>query len=108
MKFKEGVTTKQKVEYLERFILVHSMIYYELDTNVISDKDFDKMARLLVKKIHKYGPKKIASTQYGYVFHDFDGTTGFDLIGRLNKADRERITQIALFVARKHIRVTKK
>ena len=98
MKFKAGMTEKQKIEAVQRQILVHSMLYYYFDTSVISDQRFDKIARLLVKKHQQIGPKKLASTQYGYVFYDFDGTTGFDLIDRLNKADRKRITEIACFV----------
>lgn len=98
MKFKEGMTTKEKVEALQRYILVHSMLYYEMNDSVIPDERFDKYARLLAKKIQKYGVKKIASTQYGYVFYDFDGNTGFDLISRLTKSDRKRIEQVAISV----------
>ena len=98
MKFKEGMTAKEKVEAIERQILVHSMLYYHMNESVISDKRFDKLSRLLADKISKLGPKKIASTQYGYVFQDFDGTTGFDLISRLNKADRKHIKVIATYV----------
>ena len=100
MKFKEGTTTKEKVEIVQRRILVHSFIYYYLNDNVISDKRFDKLCRLLVRKIEQYGPKKMAKTEYGYVFHDFDGSTGFDLIDRLNKPDREKIERIATYVLR--------
>lgn len=42
----------------------------------------------------------MAKTEYGYVFYDFDGSTGFDLINRLNKADREKIERIATYVLR--------
>lgn len=102
MKFAEGMTAKEKIEALERYILVHSMLYYHMNESVISDERFDKYARLLARKIEQLGSKKIASTQYGYVFEDFDGTTGFDLIDRLNKPDRKRIKQVATFVLRLH------
>lgn len=98
MKFKEGMTTKQKFEALQRYILVHSMLYYNMDTNIISDQRFDKYSRLLAKKIQEYEPKKVKSSQYGYVFYDFDGTTGFDLIDRLSNADRAHIESIARHV----------
>lgn len=100
MKFAEDMTTKEKVEVVQRRILVHSFIYYHLNDNVIPDQRFDKLCRLLVKKIEQYGPKKMAKTEYGYVFYDFDGSTGFDLINRLNKADREKIERIARYVLR--------
>ena len=98
MKFKEGMTAKEKIEALQRQILVHSMLYYYFDTSIITDQRFDKLSRLLVRKLEQIGPKKTATTQYGYVFYDFDGNTGFDLIDRLNKSDRKRITQIAAAV----------
>jgi len=102
MKFKEGMTAKEKIEALERYILIHSMLYYHMNESVISDQLFDKRAKLLAKKIEQLGSKKIASTQYGYVFYDFDGTTGFDLIDRLTKSDRQCIKQVATFVLRLH------
>lgn len=103
MKFTEDMTSKQKVEALQRYILVHSVLYYEMNTSVISDKKFDKAARLLADKIQKFGPKKIASTQYGYVFKDFDGSTGFDLSSQLTESDREHVQKIATYVFRLYL-----
>lgn len=104
MKFAEGMTSKQKIEALQRYVLVHSMLYYDMDTNVISDKKFDRAAWLLADKIQKFGPKKIASTQYGYVFKDFDGSTGFDLIDRLTSQDRKLIKCVATSVLKSYKR----
>lgn len=95
MKFKPGMTEKEKVEALERIIILHSIIYYELSESVISDQKFDKLARLLARKIQKHGEKRIRKTQYGYVLYDFDGTTGFDIMGRLNKKDKKFLTNLA-------------
>lgn len=100
MKFRSGMNTKQKIEALQRYILVHSIIYYHLDDNVISDKKYDKVARLLAKKQAEHNENKILKTQYGYVFYDFDGSTGFDLLDRLNKSDRKYLMKIAKCVLR--------
>ena len=97
MKFPEDMTIKARIEFLERFILVHSYLYYHLSESVISDKTFDKYARFLASKVEKYR-NKIMKTQYGYVFYDFDGNTGFDLLGRLSKEDKRYIKYIALHV----------
>ena len=102
MKFPQKTTSKEKVEILERYILVHSYLYYHENTSVISDKRYDKASKFLVSKIEKYGPNKIAKTQYGYVFKDFDGNTGFDLIDRLTKKDRDRIRKVATHVLRSY------
>ena len=97
MKFPESMKTKTRIEFLERYILVHSYLYYNMNESVISDKKFNKRARLLASKIEKYSVK-IYGTQYGYVFYDFDGTTGFDLYDRLDEKDKTRIRNIATTV----------
>ena len=99
MIFPEHMKTKDKIEFLQRYILVHSYLYYELNESVISDKKFDKKARLLASKVDKY-KSRMKSTQYGYVFYDFDGTTGFDLFDRLNEQDKKQIVHIAYLVLR--------
>lgn len=95
IKFKDDMTTKEKIEALERYILVHSLLYYHMSESLITDQQFDKAAKLLASKIQKFGASKIAKTQYGYVFTDFDGSTGFYLIDALKKSDRKRIKQVA-------------
>lgn len=80
-----------KINYLQRFILVNSYLYYEKDDSVITDKQFDEVAKQLVKLQRDYD---ISKTQYGYVFYDFDGTTGFDLWERLTAVDKTIIKTI--------------
>lgn len=84
-----------KIGYLQRYIIVHSIIYYELDGNVISDKEFDNAARQLVKMQKQIGRRKLKDTMYYYCMHDFDGSTGFHLYGRLIPFDKRYLTQIA-------------
>ena len=59
-------------------ILVHSYLYYELNTNIISDSQFNEWAKELVQLQHKY-PKVASQVIYAKEFSDFDGSTGFDL-----------------------------
>lgn len=80
-----------KINYLQRFILVNSYLYYEKDDSVITDKRFDEAAKQLVELQKNYD---ISKTQYGYVFYDFDGTTGFDLWERLTAVDKTVIKTI--------------
>lgn len=84
-----------KIGYLQRYIIVHSIIYYELDGNVISDKEFDSAARQLVEMQKQMGRRKLKDTMYYYCMHDFDGSTGFHLYGRLIPFDKQYLTQIA-------------
>ena len=60
-----------------------------------SDKKFDEIAKQLVQEQSKHSKAWIKQeTQYGEAFYDFDGTTGFDLWGRLEVHDKARIKQI--------------
>ena len=80
-----------KINYLQRFIIVNSYLYYMLDDSIITDKQFDEAAKHLVELQKNYD---ISKTQYGYVFYDFDGTTGFDLWERLTAVDQTVIKTI--------------
>lgn len=103
-----------KISYLQRRIIIYSIMYYEHNESCISDKEYDSMSYQLVElqknflysQIKNNSPvnaqKKIASsTQYGYAMHDFDGTTGFDIPSRLTKKDREYLTHLACVIHKK-------
>ena len=88
-----------QISFLQRVILIHSFLYYMLDNSIWSDSKYDEIARQLVqyqKGLLEY--QIIRYTQYGYVFYDYDGTTGFDLYYRLNKKDKKRISEIARYL----------
>lgn len=80
------------VEFLRRYTLVHSYIYYEKDFNVISDEVYDKKARELV--LLQQMPSNQCGMYYD-VFANFDGSTGFDLYHKLNEVEKERVKSIA-------------
>ena len=95
-KFPVYWTDKLKVDFLQRVILIHSYLYYEADNSVWSDKKYDEVARQLTNIQNKHTKSWIKqTTQYGYCFYDFDGTTGFDLWDRLNKRDKRFIQNVA-------------
>lgn len=90
-------TDKLKINYLQRVILMHSHLYYIEDNPLISDKDYDSISKQLVELQKGKGVDWIKeTTQYGYVFYDFDGSTGFDLYDRLNENDKKYIKILAL------------
>lgn len=61
-----------------RQVLVHSYLYYRLDTNIIDDATFDRWARELVRLQNEF-PEEAAATVFADVFRDFEGSTGFHL-----------------------------
>ena len=90
-------SNKLKISALQRWIIVHSILYYELDSSIVPDKQFDRNAYQLVD-LQKEHPTEAQASQYWYVFHDFDGTTGFDIYDRLTKSDKDYLTKIAKHV----------
>ena len=91
-KFPEDWDLKTKIEFLQRKVIINSIAYYEHDTNFISDREYDELSKQLVQLCGEYGD--VSDTQYGYAMHDFDGSTGFDLIDRLNEDDRSYLTNM--------------
>lgn len=92
-KFPRRWNAIDKVNFLQRKIILNSIAYYELNTSKLTDKEYDELSKQLVwlqKDID------IQQTQYGYVMYDFDGTTGFDLYHRLNLSDKKYLMNIAL------------
>lgn len=72
-----------KIELLERSLLVNSYAYYVMNESIMSDFTYDKNARQLVD-FKKYHPEDFKHSRYYMIFHDFEGSTGFDLIARIN------------------------
>lgn len=67
-----------KIQQRRYQILVHSLIYYELDMNLVSDAKWTEWAMELVDLQKKY-PDVADSVIFAKAFKDFDGSTGFDL-----------------------------
>lgn len=56
-------------------MLIHSCLYYELDTNIISDKTWDTWARELAKLQADY-PEISQQVEWYEAFRDWDASTG--------------------------------
>ena len=95
------------IDFLQRNIILNSIEYYELNTSQLTDKQYDELSRQLVEMQKEVDIKE---TQYGYVFYDFDGTTGFDLYHRLNDKDKEYLMHTAkrLFIRKVEKKSVKK
>ena len=84
-----------KISYLQRRIIVHSIIYYEYNTSVVDDAVYDGISHQLVKLQRSVPEDEFKKSMYYYAMHDFDGSTGFDIPSRLNAKDKQYLTQIA-------------
>lgn len=93
-----NLTTQEYIDFLQRFILVHSYIYYELNNNVISDKFYDMKSKELVQLKNQYPDEWKSSMYYKQFKDDYNGATGFTLFYDLSKSEQEKIRRVALSV----------
>lgn len=84
-----------KISYLQRRIIVYSIMYYEHNESCITDKEYDSISQQLVKLQKQASKEEFEKSTYYYAMHDFDGSTGFDIPSRLTKKDRDYLTDIA-------------
>lgn len=91
-RFPRRWTLLEKVNFLQRKIIINSIAYYVLDSSVLTDREYDELSRQLVDLQKEVD---IKDTQYGYVLDKFDGSTGFDLYDNLNEHDKEYLLKIA-------------
>ena len=93
-----------KASYLQRQIIVHSIIYYQMSENVILDSQFDAIGKQLVLLRKRMGESEYCKTQYYYCFKEFDASTGFYLWDALNDGDKKYLKLIAGFVLKTYKR----
>lgn len=106
MDFVNTFDNVDRIELLERSLLVNSYAYYVMSESIMSDFTYDKNARQLVD-FKKWYPDDFKHSRYYPIFHDFEGSTGFDLIARINKnpeLQRKIIRDVylALFLSKEH------
>ena len=84
-----------KISYLQRRIIVYSIMYYDFNESCVTDSYYDSISHQLVKMQKACDFEEFRKSTYYYAMHDFDGSTGFDIPSRLTKYDKRYLTQIA-------------
>lgn len=114
MKFQQPFNIVEKIQLLQRWILVQSFAYYELNENIATDFQYDDNAKQLIRLIKEYPEESKRSRYYDY-FYDYcpedeniHYTSGFDLLERVRKTDDELFRYLhidaALALDRKRLR----
>ena len=98
-------TVKQPLELLERSIMVNSYCYYEMNDNILSDRQYD-MNALQFEDLKNKNPSAFRDSEYYRHFIDFESGTGFDLVSKIKSdpvlcAKIERDVNLALKLSRK-------
>lgn len=84
-----------KISYLQRRIIVYSIMYYENNESCVTDAFYDSISRQLVELQESCSPEEFKRSTYYYAMKDFDGNTGFDIPSKLKKRDKKYLTQVA-------------
>ena len=88
------LSTQEYINYLQRFIIVHSYIYYELNRNVISDREYDIKSKELTKYKNEFPELWKTSEYYRQFGNDYDGSTGFTFYHALDNHQQRIIKSI--------------
>lgn len=92
MIFADRFTVQEKIELLQRSILVNSYAYYELNENILTDFQYDANTRML-RQLKREFPEEYSKSRYFKYFEHFESGTGFDMMGMLAK-DKELSAQV--------------
>jgi len=71
-------TIVERFNQLELQMLVHSLLYYGMNKNIISDNFFDHIMYEFVDMKNKY-PEELKQSSHYEDFADFEGATGCNL-----------------------------
>lgn len=95
MTFSKPFSIVEKIQLLQRSILVQSFAYYELDSNILSDFQYDANAKQLAD-LKRECPDEFKQSRYYEYFKDYctddddiHFTSGFDLLERVRKQDSQ-------------------
>ena len=67
-----------KINQRQRQIILHSVLYYQFDTNKVSDATWNRWAQELVQLQEDY-PLLTKQSGFYMTMKDFDGSTGYHL-----------------------------
>ena len=87
-----------KISYLQRRIIIWSIMYYEKDESCVPDYVYDGVSKQLAALQKEATKEELERSTYYYAMFDFDGSTGFDIPSRLTKKDRAHLGKIAEMV----------
>lgn len=94
-------TDLQKIQLLQRSILVTSYVYYELNDNIQSDRTYEMNTQQLLS-LKRSNPEAWKKSRYYKYFNNFESGTGYDLMYRImdNKKLFQKVTRDATVALR--------
>ena len=106
----EDLTPIQQINWLQRYIIVHSHIYYNLNDNFISDHQYDVKSKQLVELKERYPEEWRRSQYYRHFGDDYTGATGMGLVESLSGKELNTINAIVngMYISRRDYTPRKK
>jgi len=95
MKFKKKLnfSNLEKFELLEKWIIIHSILYYVYDNPIVEDYQFDMNCKQLMSAVQK-APKAFKKSKYYYIFKHGEDTPYYRIHKLLAKRHRKLIKGI--------------
>jgi NAD-dependent DNA ligase len=95
------MTTVERIDWLCRKLIIHSIIYYDYNTNIISDKEYDKCAKELEFLLNENN-SIVSECYYHECLKDYSSATGFDLKYKLTEEHKKYLEHLAGWVLKLH------
>ena len=73
---KDNLSICDRLDWWARYLLIHSMLYYELSDNLISDTEYDKVLKWLCKYSQEH-LEDINNCYYKELILNLDPCSGF-------------------------------
>ena len=87
-----------KISYIQRRIIIYSIMYYELNESCISDWDYHELSDRLIDLMKSSKQEQVERSTYYYAMQDYDGSTGFDIVNKLNEKDKKYLREQAQMI----------
>lgn len=104
MKFKD-MSTQDKMDFCARWLLIHSILYYSMDKNIVSDADYDTKLKWLCTYSQKH-LAEVEQCRYKDVLLNLDPSTGFDMQNYVEPKHYEYLKQITHNIYKQYIQDT--
>ena len=85
-----------RMDWACRYLLIHSLAYYEFNCNMISDHDYDVKLKWLCEYV-KSNPTEVDKCYYSNLLHNLDPSSGFYMKNYISDEHLQYLSKIAQY-----------